>query len=143
GRPDWVVEIVSRSTVHKDTQRLRTLYHRAGIPEYWLIDARGAEIEFQILVWRKKGNVAVWTPPGSDRSPQRGRRVRLGARRDPRGRRPYGRGRVLSKSAGGGGWRGRLRRPFGPPARLHRGGLPPPPPVRCRPPVRSAIVPLG
>lgn len=34
-------------------------YHRAGINEYWLIDARGEEISFQILDWRKKGYVAA------------------------------------------------------------------------------------
>jgi Uma2 family endonuclease len=50
GTPDWVLEIVSDSSVQKDTQLLRLLYHRAGIPEYWLIDARGAVIDFQILV---------------------------------------------------------------------------------------------
>jgi Uma2 family endonuclease len=50
GTPDWVLEIVSDSSVRKDTRRLRQLYHRANIPEYWLIDARGDEIAFQILV---------------------------------------------------------------------------------------------
>src|SRR5262249_15185108 len=41
GTPDWVLEIVSRWSVQKDTQLLRAAYHRARIPEYWLIDARG------------------------------------------------------------------------------------------------------
>jgi Uma2 family endonuclease len=50
GTPDWVMEILSDSSVRKDTRRLRELYHRAGVPEYWLIDARGEEIVFQILV---------------------------------------------------------------------------------------------
>jgi Uma2 family endonuclease len=49
GTPDWVLEVVSKYSVRKDTQRLRSLYFRAGIPEYWLIDARGEEIVFQIL----------------------------------------------------------------------------------------------
>jgi Uma2 family endonuclease len=89
GRPDWVVEIVSRSSVHKDRQRLRTLYHRAGIPEYWLIDARGAEIEFQILVWRKKGYVAVRPRQGWYRSPLFGRSFRLERRRNRVGRWQY------------------------------------------------------
>src|SRR5262245_43408379 len=48
GTPDLVVEIVSDSSVEKDTVRLRHAYHRAGIPEYWLIDARRAAINFQI-----------------------------------------------------------------------------------------------
>jgi Uma2 family endonuclease len=50
GTPDWVLEIVSDSSVRKDNRRLRAQYHRAGIPEYWLIDARGADIAFHILV---------------------------------------------------------------------------------------------
>jgi Uma2 family endonuclease len=55
GSPDWVLEIVSDSSVKKDTTKLRSAYHRAGIFEYWLVDARGSEINFQVLQWRKKG----------------------------------------------------------------------------------------
>ncbi len=50
GTPDIVVEIVSKSSVKKDRERLREAYYRAGIPEYWLIDARGDEIEFLLLI---------------------------------------------------------------------------------------------
>ena len=49
GTPDWVLEIVSPSSVFKDTVKLRERYHRANIPEYWLIDAREAKILFEIL----------------------------------------------------------------------------------------------
>ena len=44
------MEIVSPSSVTKDTKMLREKYHKAGIPEYWLIDARGEEVDFQILI---------------------------------------------------------------------------------------------
>lgn len=47
GTPDVVVEIVSDSSVRKDRQLLYEAYRRAGVPEYWLIDAR-SEIEVQI-----------------------------------------------------------------------------------------------
>ncbi len=50
GAPDMVVEIVSDSSVRKDNVELRQGYFDAGIPEYWLIDARGDEIDFQLLV---------------------------------------------------------------------------------------------
>ncbi|MSU77515.1 MAG: Uma2 family endonuclease [Gemmataceae bacterium] len=50
GTPDWVLEVVSPSSVSKDKVKLRKRYHLAGILEYWLIDARGDEIEFQILM---------------------------------------------------------------------------------------------
>jgi Uma2 family endonuclease len=41
GSPDLVVEIVSQSSVSKDRWRLPPLYAKAGIPELWLVDARG------------------------------------------------------------------------------------------------------
>ncbi|HJT78341.1 MAG TPA: Uma2 family endonuclease [Gemmataceae bacterium] len=59
GTPDWVLEVVSKWSVQKDYRVLRQRYHRAGIPEYWLVDARGEEIVFQILTWRRNGYVAV------------------------------------------------------------------------------------
>ena len=40
GAPNVVVEIVSDSSVAKDTKRLPISYWRAGIAEYWLIDVR-------------------------------------------------------------------------------------------------------
>jgi Uma2 family endonuclease len=49
GAPDLVVEIVSDASVRKDLVRLRDAYARAGIPEYWVIDARAAEVRFEIL----------------------------------------------------------------------------------------------
>jgi Uma2 family endonuclease len=54
GTPDWVLEVVSTSSVEKDTVELPVLYHRAGIPEFWLVDARGEEIDFRILVRRPR-----------------------------------------------------------------------------------------
>jgi Uma2 family endonuclease len=50
GVPDLVIEVVSKSTVRKDTRLLRKQYFLAGIPEYWLVDARAKKIDFQILV---------------------------------------------------------------------------------------------
>jgi Uma2 family endonuclease len=34
--------------VRKDTVVLRELYHKAGVPEYWLVDAR-SDLRFDIL----------------------------------------------------------------------------------------------
>lgn len=48
GAPDLIVEIVSDSSVKKDTERLPAAYYRAGVREFWLIDARGQELLFQI-----------------------------------------------------------------------------------------------
>jgi Uma2 family endonuclease len=49
GSPDMVLEVVSPSSVGKDTVRLRERYHLAGVREYWLIDARGDDLQFDIL----------------------------------------------------------------------------------------------
>lgn len=49
GSPDVVVEIVSRSSGHKDKNILRQKYYDAGIREYWLIDAQGESIDFELL----------------------------------------------------------------------------------------------
>jgi Uma2 family endonuclease len=59
GSPDWVLEIVSKTTVRKDTKLLRQGYFCSGIGEYWLVDALGDDINFQILVPDAKGYVAV------------------------------------------------------------------------------------
>ncbi|SRR6266851_368559 len=77
GTPDWVLEVVSDSSVRKDTEYLRIAYHRAGIPEYWLVDARGSEIVFQILYRRKTGYAAARVVDGWQRSRVFGRSFRL------------------------------------------------------------------
>jgi Uma2 family endonuclease len=48
GPPNLIVEIVSDSSVTKDTRRLPAAYYRAGVPELWLADARGETLLFQI-----------------------------------------------------------------------------------------------
>jgi len=49
GTPDLVLEVVSDSSTYKDMVRLKGAYARAGVAEYWLVDARSTEIRFQIL----------------------------------------------------------------------------------------------
>jgi Uma2 family endonuclease len=63
GSPDLVVEVVSRSSVVKDTKRLRTAYFDAGVSEYWLVDARGSELQFQMLVRGEVGFVPAPSGP--------------------------------------------------------------------------------
>ncbi len=59
GAPDVVLEVVSDSSVQKDTVRLRELYWKAGVREYWLVDSRRQPATFEILQHRSKGFVAV------------------------------------------------------------------------------------
>ena len=82
GAPDWVLEIVSRTSVRKDTLLLRKIYHRAKIPEYWLITAFSPEIDFQILHWRKTGYAAMPIRDSWRRSPLFACRFRLTRQRD-------------------------------------------------------------
>lgn len=86
GSPDLVLEVVSRSSVHKDNVDLVDLYHRAEIPEYWLIDARADEIRFQILVRKAEGYEPSETDDdGFVYSPVLNRWFRLTRQRNPVG----------------------------------------------------------
>lgn len=82
GTPDWVLEVVSDSSVQKDTAQLREAYHKAGVSEYWLVDARGEEIHFHILNHRKSGYAAAPLRDGWQRSRIFGRSFRLDRQRD-------------------------------------------------------------
>ncbi len=48
GSPDLVVEIVSDRSATKDTVRLPAAYWKAGVAEYWLMDARGDDVLFRV-----------------------------------------------------------------------------------------------
>lgn len=48
GAIDLAVEVVSNSSVRKDTKILPPLYARAGVPELWIADARGKDLHFEI-----------------------------------------------------------------------------------------------
>ncbi len=82
GTPDVVIEVVSPYSQRKDFERLPDLYHRAGIPEFWRIDARGPRIDFQIQQRGEQGYTAVPRRGGWQRSAVLGRRFRLERRRD-------------------------------------------------------------
>jgi Uma2 family endonuclease len=55
GSPDMVLEVVSRSSVGKDTEALREAYWEAGVREYWLVDARPDPLTFDILRHTARG----------------------------------------------------------------------------------------
>jgi Uma2 family endonuclease len=59
GTPDMVLEVVSQGSVRKDTVTLRQAYWDAGIPEYWLVDARTEPLAFEILRHTRKGYKAA------------------------------------------------------------------------------------
>jgi len=83
GPPDLIVEVVSDASVTKDTVRLPQSYARAGIPEFWLADARGNQVVFRIHRLTESGYEPV-TPDdeGFQRSDVFGCGFRLDAERD-------------------------------------------------------------
>jgi Uma2 family endonuclease len=85
GTPDMALEVVSRSSVQKDTKVLFALYWEIGIPEYWLIDARKDVIRFDIFKHTAKGYVAVKKHGGWLKSNVFGKEFRLTRQTDPVG----------------------------------------------------------
>jgi Uma2 family endonuclease len=77
GTPDLVLEIVSKTSVRKDVVTLRDLYWRAGVREYWLVDARGKSLQFDILRHTAEGYVVTPDQEGWLRSEVLGREFRL------------------------------------------------------------------
>jgi Uma2 family endonuclease len=89
GSPDMVLEVVSSKSVRKDTQVLRGLYWEAGIPEYWLVDARGARPRFDLLRRGRRGYTSTRPQGGWLRSGVFGQSFRLTQQPDPLGHPHY------------------------------------------------------
>lgn len=49
GVPDFVAEILSRSTMRRDLTIKKDLYERNGVKEYWIIDAWSKNVQVNIL----------------------------------------------------------------------------------------------
>ncbi len=86
GSPDAVLEVVSATSVSKDTEDLFRLYWRAGIPEYWLVDARAEDLHFAIYRHGPRGYVATRRQGGWLRSRVFARSFQLTRRTDRLGR---------------------------------------------------------
>jgi Uma2 family endonuclease len=90
GPPNVVVEIVSDSSVRKDTRRLPVSYWEAGVEEYWLADARGKQLMFQIYRRGTDGYEPVAADAeGFQTSAVFQRQFRLDRQRDRHGRWAY------------------------------------------------------
>lgn len=90
GPPDLIVEIVGDSSRAKDVAELPPLYHRAGVREFWRIDARRAAVSFEIF----RPGPADWEPAPTDADGYRfsamlDRWYRLDRRRGAAGRLAY------------------------------------------------------
>jgi Uma2 family endonuclease len=89
GTPDMTLEIVSATSVSKDTLRLRDLYWRAGVTEYWLVDVRGGALRFEILRHQTNGYENVTAQDGWLASSVFEREFRLTRQSDPMGNPMY------------------------------------------------------
>jgi Uma2 family endonuclease len=86
GSPDLLIEVVSQSSVAKDRQRLPERYFAAGVREYWIVDARAGEIEFDLFVRGETEFLAI--EPDADgyrRSPVLGAGFRMERTENSRG----------------------------------------------------------
>ncbi len=89
GSPDITLEIVSATSIKKDTVVLRELYWKAGIREYWLVDARGARLDFDILEYGRRGYTAARKQSGWIKSAVLGKSFHLTRASDPAGNPEY------------------------------------------------------
>jgi Uma2 family endonuclease len=82
GAADLIVEIVSDSSVEKDTRRLPDAYFKAGVREFWLADARREPLFFRIQSPGRSGyDAAESDTEGFQRSTVLGRWFRLDGKR--------------------------------------------------------------
>ena len=85
GSPEMVLEVVSRSSIVKDTVTLMEQYWQAGIEEYWLVDVRGRKLEFDIFRRGTKGYVEARKQSGWIKSDVFGKSFRLTRSSDDQG----------------------------------------------------------
>ena len=85
------LEVVSDSSVTKDTVNLKSLYYEAGVQEYWIVDARRGTAEFTILKRGARSFVAISpSADGFTRSAVFGAGIRLRVKQGPTNRPIYG-----------------------------------------------------
>lgn len=85
GRPDMTLEIVSKTSVEKDTVILKDLYAKIGIAEYWLVDSTVETPELEIYRLAAGKYVAARKTGGWIKSNVFGRSFRLACQKDPNG----------------------------------------------------------
>ncbi len=54
GAPDWVIEILSPSSMKMDCERKVKLYRESGVREYWIVDAERETVTVYDFVHRKE-----------------------------------------------------------------------------------------
>jgi Uma2 family endonuclease len=77
GTPEMILEVVSRSSVRKDTKLLFEDYWKAGVLEYWIIDARKTPAKFELYRHASEGYVSARKRDGWSKSAVFGRQFRF------------------------------------------------------------------
>jgi len=85
GTPDMILEIISQTSLRKDKEVLRELYWKAGITEYWLVDASPDPPQFDILRHTEQGYVRSPAVDSWQVSAVLGKQFRLARMLDPLG----------------------------------------------------------
>ena len=85
GSPDMALEVVSKSSVQKDTVAFKELYARAAIAEYWIVDSTAEKPELVIYRLTDGKYLTVRRQDGWVKSKVFGRSFRLTSRKDAQG----------------------------------------------------------
>ena len=56
-RPDWICEIISSSNAGNDLIKKKRIYHRHGVPHYWIVDPRDQSLS--VHRWTADGYTQV------------------------------------------------------------------------------------
>jgi Uma2 family endonuclease len=65
--PDWICEVLSRTTAHVDLGAKRLGYHRAGVAYYWLLDPTHETLT--VLQWMPQGYLVALVAGRGDKLP--------------------------------------------------------------------------
>jgi Uma2 family endonuclease len=74
--PQLVIECLSPGNAHVDLNEKKTLYEKAGVPEYWVVDPKTGAISLFVLKKRAYEQLGV-DPEGFIRSPLLKKNIRI------------------------------------------------------------------
>jgi Uma2 family endonuclease len=64
-RPDWVCEVLSRSNARSDLVKKMRVYHRSGVPHYWIVDPDHETLS--VYRWTADGYLVALTAQREER----------------------------------------------------------------------------
>ncbi len=64
-RPDWACEVLSRSNARSDLVKKMRVYHRSGVPHYWIVDPDQETLS--VYRWTADGYLVAFTAQREER----------------------------------------------------------------------------